>query len=270
MDERQHLLSHKDLSQVVILTMAISVVSLWLLLTPGGLLGKADAVGYAVCHRIDLRSFHLGERSLPLCSRCTGMYLGALVTLVALVLSRGKAGLYPPAAIRNVLILFASIWVLDGINSFLSIFPAAPHLYPPQNWLRLTTGTLIGVSLAAMIYPTFNQTAWRDWKPQPVIGSWRWLIGLLTILAIVFAGVLGENPMILYPLAILSSIGVLTLLGMAYLVLTITLFKRQNHAVTWHQLWLPIIGALTLAISQVAIIDLLRYLITGTWDGFHL
>ena len=25
----------------------------WLLNTPGGLLGKADAIGYAVCHRID-------------------------------------------------------------------------------------------------------------------------------------------------------------------------------------------------------------------------
>jgi hypothetical protein len=46
----------------------------WLSLTPPGLLGKADAVGYAVCHRIELRSFHLDGRPLPLCARCSGMY----------------------------------------------------------------------------------------------------------------------------------------------------------------------------------------------------
>src|SRR5512135_3248394 len=54
----------------------------WLLNTPPGLLGKADAVGYSVCHRIDARSFHIGNRQLPLCVRCTGMYLGAMLGLV--------------------------------------------------------------------------------------------------------------------------------------------------------------------------------------------
>jgi uncharacterized membrane protein len=54
----------------------------WLINTPTGLLGKADAVGYAVCHRIDVRSFHLGERPLPLCARCSGMYLAAVLNIV--------------------------------------------------------------------------------------------------------------------------------------------------------------------------------------------
>ena len=54
----------------------------WLLNTPAGILGKADAIGYAVCHRIGERSFHIGGRSLSLCARCTGMYLGAMVGMV--------------------------------------------------------------------------------------------------------------------------------------------------------------------------------------------
>ena len=56
----------------------------WLLTTPPGILGKADAVGYAVCHRIDLRSFHIQGRQMPLCARCTGMYLGAMLGLLYL------------------------------------------------------------------------------------------------------------------------------------------------------------------------------------------
>ncbi|TFH37908.1 MAG: DUF2085 domain-containing protein [Anaerolineales bacterium] len=270
MDEKNLRQTRNGFSRALLLTLTIVVVALWLLLTPGGLLGKADAVGYAVCHRIDLRSFHLAERTLPLCSRCTGMYLGALVTLIAFVAFRGKTGLYPSPGIRNVLLIFAGLWSVDGINSFISIFPNAPHLYTPQNWLRLLTGTLVGVSMATMIYPAFSQSAWRDWQPTPVIPSFRWLLGLLSALALILVSVLSENPLILYPLAILSSIGVLALLIMAYSVLTLTLFKRQNLAVTWRELWLPLLGALTLALSQVAIIDLLRFVVTGTWDGFQL
>jgi uncharacterized membrane protein len=234
------------------------------------LLGKADAVGYAVCHRIDPRSFHLGMRILPLCSRCTGMYLGAFITLMAFLLLRRKAGSYPSVSIQIALFIFAGFWALDGINSFLLILPDTPHIYPPDNLLRLISGTLIGVSLATMIYPVFIQSAWREWHKSAVIPSWLWLFGLLSILALVIWAVQSENPMMLYPLALLSSIGVLTLLTMAYSVLTLTLFGRQNQAKTWTDLWLPLLGGLTLALSQVAMIDLIRFALTGTWDGFHL
>ncbi len=258
------------LQRLLLITGAIIVVSIWLLLTPGGLLGKADAVGYAVCHRIDLRSFHLGTRTLPLCSRCTGMYLGALFTMVAFVVCRGKAGIYPAKPIQYLLFGFAGLWVLDGLNSFLTLLPEAPHLYQPQNWLRLITGTLIGVSLSTMIYPVFVQATWREWDETPVIPSWRWLLRLIAALAIVILGILSGNPLILYPLAILSSLGVLALLTMAYAVLALTLFRYQNRITNLRQLWLPLLAGMTLALVQVAVIDLLRYVITGTWDGFHL
>jgi uncharacterized membrane protein len=255
---------------LVLLTLAIVVISLWLLLTPGGLLGKSDAIGYAVCHRIDLRSFHLGERTLPLCSRCTGMYLGALFTLLAFVVFRGKAGSYPPKQIQYVLIGFAGLWVLDGVNSFLSLLPSVPQLYPSQNWLRLATGTLLGVSLMTMIYPVFIQTAWHSWGSSAIIPSWKWLFGLMGFLVLIDLGVLSENPLILYPLALFSSLGVLALLTLAYSVLALTFFRRQNSIVSVRELWFPLLGGLTLALTQVAIIDLLRYVLTGTWDGFHL
>jgi uncharacterized membrane protein len=256
--------------RLLLLTLATIIISLWLFLTPGGLLGKSDAVGYAVCHRIDLRSFHLGERTLPLCSRCTGMYLGALFTLIAFVIFRGKVGSYPPKQIQYALIGFAGLWVLDGVNSFLSLLPSVPQLYPSQNWLRLVTGTLLGVSLTTMIYPVFTQTARQQWQPSAIIPSWRWLFGLLGFLLLIDLGVLSENPLILYPLALLSSLGVLVLLTLAYSVLVLTFFRRQNRIVSMRQLWFPLLGGLTLALSQVAIIDLLRYVLTGTWDGFHL
>ena len=64
---------------------AVLAIAAWIYIAPPGILGKADAIGYAVCHRIDERSFHVDGRQLPLCARCSGMYLGALLGLVVLL-----------------------------------------------------------------------------------------------------------------------------------------------------------------------------------------
>ena len=70
--------------KILVITALVLLVT-WFWYTPAGLLGKADAVGYAVCHRIDVRSFHLGDRQIPVCARCTGQYLGAMLSLGYLV-----------------------------------------------------------------------------------------------------------------------------------------------------------------------------------------
>jgi hypothetical protein len=69
-------------SRYLVVAALILVFIGWLLETPSGLFGKLDAIGYAVCHRIPERSFHIGDYQLPLCARCSGMYLGAVTGLV--------------------------------------------------------------------------------------------------------------------------------------------------------------------------------------------
>src|SRR5690606_17888035 len=50
-------------------------------------LGLADYAGYTLCHRLTGHSFHVAGRQLPLCARCTGMYLGIFITFAALLLA---------------------------------------------------------------------------------------------------------------------------------------------------------------------------------------
>jgi uncharacterized membrane protein len=251
-------------------SLAIIVAAAWLLLTPDGLLGKADAIGYAVCHRIDLRSFHLGLRQLPLCARCTGMYLGALLGLTYFGLRHPKATRYPGKPILAMLVLFALAWAFDGLNSLLSLFPNAPHLYAPGNSLRLLTGTGIGLALAAMIYPAFNQVSWAEWRAEPILESWREFALLLGLAAVLDLLVLDGNPLVLYPLALLSAAGVLILLTVAYALITIPFLRTMSTARTWRQLVPGLILGFGLALLQVGAIDLLRWMMTGSWDGFHL
>jgi uncharacterized membrane protein len=257
--------------RILVLILAASVIGVWLALTPAGLLGKADAVAYAVCHRIDARSFHLGTRALPLCARCTGMHLGALITsLYFIVRGRRRAGQYPTRALAVTLGVFALVFAVDGLNSYLTLFPDVPHLYEPNNLLRISTGMLLGIGLATVTYATFNQSVWVDWSPKPALRTFVDLIVLLVIEALVVVMVLSENPLLLYPLAILGSLAVTGLLTAVYTVMILLILKRENQANSWRELAFPLLGGLTITIVQIGLINLGRYVLTGTWAGMGL
>lgn len=258
-------------AKAAVLLLAAVTIGLWLAYTPSGLLGKADAVGYAVCHRIDVRSFHIGERALPLCARCTGMHLGALVTgLFFLIRGRRRAGQYPTRAIAVTLGLFALIFAIDGLNSYLTLFPDMPHLYEPNNIFRLATGMLLGVGLGTIMYATFNQSVWQSWKPEPALRTFADLAVLLAIEGVVAVVVLSENPLLLYPLAILGSMAIVGLLTAVYTVMILLILKRENQANSWRELIFPMLGGLTITILQIGLISLGRYALTGSWSGIGI
>lgn len=242
----------------------------WLLSTPPGLLGKADAIGYAVCHRIDLRSFHLGERPLPLCARCSGMYLAAMLGLLYQAISSPRRGGMPPRRIQVTLGLFVVAFAVDGLNSFASLIPGMPLLYQPQNWLRLATGTGMGLVIAAYLYPAFNQTVWREWDPRPALGTYRSLVGLLLLAILLDMAVLSQKGIALYPLALISAAGVLVILTMVYGMLGLIVLRHENRYESVVQLGMVLASGFGIALFQIVILDLARFWLTGTWDGFHL
>jgi uncharacterized membrane protein len=246
---------------------ALLLALAWLALTPAGLLGKADAIGYAVCHRIDLRSFHLGERQLPLCARCSGMYLGALAGLAYQALAAPRAGRFPPRRLIAVLLGLAAAFAVDGLNSAADL-AGLPTLYPPSNLLRLLTGSGMGLGMAAALYPAFNQTAWSAWSDRPALPGWKALAQAGGLALFIDLLVWSENPLLLYPLALLSAFGVLAILGMVYSMVWLMIFRAENRLQRLSQLGLPLAGGLALALLQLGLIDLGRFLLTGTWQGF--
>ena len=155
---------------------ALIVFSVWFYISPPGLLGKADAIGYAICHRIDERSFHVFGRQLPLCARCTGEFFAAGITLLFLsIVSPKKSGM-PGWKLGAPLILFFLAFGIDGSNSYLYLlkqmshgaFDNIPNLYIPNNTLRLFTGSGMGIALASILYPAFNGSAWKKHDPDRV------------------------------------------------------------------------------------------------------
>lgn len=255
---------------------AILSFAAWMYVAPEGALGKLDAIGYAVCHRIDARSFHIGDQQLPLCARCTGEFFSAGTALIFMGLVSGKRNKLPSRGIIAILILFFLAFGIDGSNSYLYLLKqtapsgalaAIPNLYVPNNTLRLFTGSGMGIALAAVLFPVLNQTLWREQDDRPAL-EWKSFGILVAIIAILDFLVLTESPIILYPVAYVSALGTLSLLVIVFGMLWTMLMREDNTYTSARQLLLPALSGLTLALLMVVSIDLVRLQFTGTWSGF--
>jgi len=259
-------ITRRTLITLVILILSAVVVALFVESPPHTVLGKADLVGFAVCHRIPERSFTLAGRQLPLCARCTGTFLGAMLGLaVMLLLGRRRASVLPPVPVLGLLLIFMGLWAFDGLNSYLGFFPGAPQLYQPQNWLRLTTGLLEGLALMIFLFPVLNFSLWRHPRREPAIRNLVELLAILPLVALLVLIVRAQIDFLLYPLAIVSSLGVIVLLTMINAILVVVLLRREGAAQSWRGLVVPFTAGLALAALQVTALSLLRAYLTVTF-----
>jgi uncharacterized membrane protein len=250
-------------------TLALTVVGavslvLLLLISPlwrAPFLDKLDVVGSAVCGRLPGHSFYLAGRQLPLCARCTGTFVGALLGFVGLLaLGKGKAAEMAPARVVALLVGFIFLMAVDGVNSYLSLILGGPLLYEPHNLLRLATGALHGVALSVIVFPIFNFTLWKEPETRPVLSGFRelGLILFLFVLPMVLV-VQGEIGLLLYPVSILSAMGVLAMLTVVNSMIVIIAARRDAKAVYWWDAALPISLGFAAALMEVAVIAALRW-----------
>jgi uncharacterized membrane protein len=228
-----------------------------------------DYAGYAVCHRITERSFTIAGRQLPLCARCTGMYLGVALTFVVLALAgRARWAQLPPFKVMAVLIGFVGLMGIDGINSYSHFFPNFPHIYEPQNWLRLATGTGTGLAMGVFIFPAMAQTLWRDYEWQPPLASLQELFWLAALAFILILLVLSNQPLLLYVLGVVSAAGVVAILTVINTMVLLLATRRDARFTRWREAALPLLTGLLLATSEIVVISILRFNLTGTMTGF--
>jgi uncharacterized membrane protein len=265
----------ESIASILVPIAAIAAVIAWFMIAPEGALGKLDAIGYAVCHRIDARSFQIDDRQLPLCARCTGEFYAAGLTLVLQIFLSGKRTRLPSRPILAVLFLFFLAFGIDGSNSYLYLYKQTtpglldtiPNLYIPNNTLRLFTGSGMGIALAAILYPVVNQTLWREAEDRPAM-EWKQLGIITAVIVLINLLILTDSPIVLYPIAYISALGTLSLLVTVFALLWIILMKQDNTFEHPRQLWLAFASGLTLALLLVLSIDLVRLQFTGTWGGF--
>jgi hypothetical protein len=164
--------------------------------------------------------------------------------------------------------VLALAWALDGSNSFLMLLPVGRSVYQTQNWTRLVTGTGMGLAISVILRPAFIQTIYKTWEEESVFDHWQPLVGLLLAAALLDVLILLEIPWILYPLALVGSLGVVVLLVIIYSMVWTMITNHENKYASLREAWVPMVAGYITALLQIGIIDLLRYIWTGTWAGF--
>jgi len=220
-------------------------------------------LGAGVCGQIPSHSFIIGGRQLPLCARCTGTYLGALLGFWGLaVLKRQRASGLPPNEVLASLISFIVLWGIDGLNSFLTLLPNAPHLYQPHNLWRLITGTLQGLALSIIVYPVFSFLLWKETNTRRVLRNWRELDYLLIPGALLIWIVQTQAGFLLYPVATLSILGVLAMLTLVNTMIVLIVTRREGKAESWRDAYLPLLLGLLATLLELSVLGLLRFALT--------
>jgi hypothetical protein len=157
-----------------------------------------------------------------------------------------------------------ALWGFDGLNSYLTLIPGAPYLYEPRNWLRMTTGMLNGLALVIFVLPIFNFTLWRAPTRQPVIRNLWELLAILPLVALVVLATQAEIDLLLYPLAMVSSLGVVMMLVIINAMLSAVVLGREGYAGSWQQALVPLAVGSALAVLLLAVMVLVRDYLTTT------
>ncbi len=173
-------------------------------------------VGYGVCHQWPTHSYAAGVVILPLCARCTGLYLGGWLTLFyLLVRGRERSGRWPPRLLSLGLMALIGMWVLDGVNSFVATL-GGRALYPPSNGVRLLTGTWAGMALMVFFWPMFVRLL--GWGTStPILSGAGDGIALLALNVLPVVLVHWGNATVRHALGVLSA-----LWALGWLTLTMT------------------------------------------------
>lgn len=230
-----------------------------LVLLPGGtLIDRLSQLNAGVCAQLVTHSFFPAGVQLPLCARCTGIYLGFSATFLVLLFSRRlRAMRLPGPWVAVVLGLAVVVLAVDGFNSlFLDL--GLPHLYQPHNLLRLATGLGTGTAMAAFLLPVASGILWREDDGRASFATLRQLAIMLPVLLLAFLVVASQAAWTLYPIAILSSAGLVAALTLINLVFAVGVSGRPNRYLRRRQAFPLVTLAVALTIVELIALAALK------------
>jgi len=175
-----------------------------------------STIGSLVCHQAPDRTIQIGGKFLPLCSRCTGIYLGFLLgILYQFTLWQTKVRELPCQKISIVSVLLLGLLIIDSLGSYFK-------LWSLSNYQRLVLGLLGGSSISLFLFPAFNYSLFVKPKEDKGIKLLIEYLGLLFLLELAILFTLSGNFIIYNIIAFASVLGILFL----YLMINATIAGR--------------------------------------------
>jgi len=204
-------------------------------------------LGASVCHQIPERSLKMGGLILPICSRCSGIYIGFFIFAIFMFLMfRKKENDLPPLYILVILIIFILSAVADGLLSYFFVIET-------NNVVRFITGFLSGSSTMAIIYPIFNYQYYRNSYNIRVFVSPLSFIFFIAANALVIFITLLQIGFLGYFYYYLSAVSIIFTFYFVNLliILLIPVFSRKAPSLFSRYLVLPTVLALIMSSAEL-------------------
>ena len=216
-----------------------------LLFLPGTFVDRLGWIVHGVCAQE--HTLNIAGVEMPLCQRNTGIYSGFLATLLTLlVLGRGRAAQLPKLPI--LLLLVANIvWIgVAGFNSLL-LDMGGFNFYEPQPILRVLSGLAMGMSVGTLLLYAFNIVV----RAQPnynerILHGWGDVALIAMVELALFALIQLNTPLLIYPLAIFSTIGIVGVMFAVNLIILAMIMRYDSLVTRIEQLARPAMIALVL------------------------
>jgi len=208
--------------------------------------------GGGLCHqRID-RTFTIESLNMPVCSRCTGIYLGILLSFLALVLIERKIkGEFP--SLKMVLVS-VGVFLLMGADVVLS----ALGLIQSNNVIRMITGFMTGWFMVFLLLPLAASSMFKRSVRKHYLDDWK---KFLTWLAAGAAGAMLFLFTYRYAIifwAVLAILGLIAFVTLILFILFFSLNRRLLGSIDSRGRFLAAIAAG--ALSSIALLTLFSYL----------
>lgn len=206
-----------------------------------------EKIGFSVCHQLPSRSLYFGKIFLPVCSRCSGIYLGFFISAIILFATfRKKESELPPLYIFVILILFILSTVIDGFLSYFGPFGT-------NNLSRFITGFLCGSSVMAIIYPVFSYQFFKRAEDKKIFNRPKEFIIYLSLLSGFIALTLARIGLLGYFFYYLTGFSIIFTFYFINLVLILLLppFSKKANRLLSKYLTAPSAISLVLASLEI-------------------
>jgi uncharacterized membrane protein len=154
-----------------------------------------EFVGYGACHQRFNLSFNYMQAYMPVCSRCTGIYIGIILSAALILLFERKIRTQLPGRkiITATVILFVVMAVESGLSSL--------KIISSYNTARFLTGYAIGWFLPLLLIPLLNSVVFAPGirlREQYLKKSWHFVIWIFSGLALGFIFLVTYKQIILF------------------------------------------------------------------------
>lgn len=221
---------------------------------------KMRAVGFGLDPQRPHHSFIFDGEPMPIEARKVGIYGGFALAVAWLAWRVPRAERLARPAGYLMAVAGIAIMGFDGFNAFFYDL-GLPHFYAPRLDLRLGTGLLAGLGMAALLWPIWGASAWA--LPRTVV-HWRDFIVPVALSALVFAALVTGQAWLAPLIALVATLGLVAIVALLNAVPILVISKRDGVAVRAWDVVDVIALAAWLAVMELLILAGARYALIGT------